>query len=111
MKKGIMLCLMIITMGTTIFAKGHMVQEDYDINDIPRHIHKMQRVRSYKRDYEKERVRIAIEEKKLEIRKELLKDTPDWNRIEDLNIQIATEEAKIKTCRMRENYERKYQEN
>lgn len=111
MKNGIVVCLMLITMGTTIFAKGHSNNDNYEIDNVPRHVHKMQRVKNYKRDSEKERVRIAIEEKKLDIRKELLKDTPDWNRIERLNVDIATEEAKIKTCRMRESYEKKFQEN
>ena len=49
-----------------------------------------------------------IDEKRLEIRKELLNNKPDWNKIEKLNVEIATQEAKLKTCRMRESYESKY---
>lgn len=46
--------------------------------------------------------RIAIAEKKLELRKEMLKDNPDWNRVEKLNQDIASKRATNQTIRMRE---------
>lgn len=46
--------------------------------------------------------RIAIAEKKLELRKEMLKDNPDWNRVEKLNQDIASKRAENQTIRMRE---------
>ena len=33
--------------------------------------------------------RVFIAERKVEIRKEMLKDTPDWNKIDRLNQEIA----------------------
>ena len=52
--------------------------------------------------------RILIEEKRLEVRKELLNEKPDWNKIEKLNIEIATQEAKNRTCTMRERFEARF---
>lgn len=52
-----------------------------------------------------EKSKIAIDEKKLEIRKELLKDKPDWEKIEKYNIEIATQEAINKTTGMKEKFE------
>ncbi len=40
---------------------------------------------------------IIIDEKRLEVRKELLKTTPDWKKIEKLNTEIGTEQGKIRT--------------
>lgn len=52
-----------------------------------------------------EKSKIAIDEKKIEIRKELLKDKPDWKKIEKYNIEIATQEAINKTSGMKEKFE------
>lgn len=49
--------------------------------------------------------RIDISERKLEIRREMLKDTPDWNKIEKLNQEIALKRAENKTMLMRERME------
>ena len=49
---------------------------------------------------------IAIEEKRLDIKKEMIKASPDWKKIEKLNTDIATEQAKMRTAMekyMREN--------
>ena len=40
---------------------------------------------------------IAMDEKKLEIEKELAKSEPDWTRIENINKEIALERAATKT--------------
>lgn len=40
-------------------------------------------------DKKLEENRIFIAERRIEIRKELLKDTPDWNRVEKLNQEIV----------------------
>lgn len=53
---------------------------------------------------EGEKIAIFIEEKNLEIRKELLKDAPDWEKIEKMNIEIASEKAKAKTKYMQSRY-------
>ena len=40
---------------------------------------------------------IAMDEKRLEIEKELAKSEPDWTRIENINKEIALERAAAKT--------------
>lgn len=41
------------------------------------------------KDKKLEENRVFIAERKVEIRKEMLKDTPDWNKIDRLNQEIA----------------------
>ena len=56
---------------------------------------------------EGEQFRIKIQEKNLEIRKELLKASPDWSKVEKLNSEIAIEQGKLRTEMqkyMRNNY-------
>lgn len=52
-----------------------------------------------------EKLSIAMDEKRLEIRKEIIKDTPDWSKIEKLNTDMATERAKFKTQMIKRRYE------
>ena len=40
---------------------------------------------------------IQIDEKRLEIKKELAKSTPDWTKIENINKEITLERAAVKT--------------
>lgn len=44
-----------------------------------------------------EKSRILIQEKRLDVRKELIKTSPDWKKIEKLNSEIGTEQGKIRT--------------
>lgn len=44
-----------------------------------------------------EKNRIAIQEKRLEVKKALLEKTPDWKKIEKLNLESATLQAKNRT--------------
>lgn len=53
--------------------------------------------------------RILMDEKRIEIRKELLKDNPDWTKIEKLKVEMATESAKSSTERMKERHESRSQ--
>ena len=56
---------------------------------------------------EAQQTRIRIQEKNLEIRKETVKANPDWKKVEKLNSEIATEQAKLRTEMqkyMRNNY-------
>ncbi len=46
--------------------------------------------------------RISIMEKRVEIRKELIKDTPDWNKVEKLNQEIASKRAENQTIMLKE---------
>lgn len=105
MKKLLVSCLMILAVGSLAFAKPN---PELDPKPLPPHLHRMQKMGHYRRDPEMEKVRIMIDESRLQIRKELLNEKPDWNKIEKLNIDIATQEAKLKTCRMRESYESEY---
>ncbi|WP_291259437.1 hypothetical protein [Fusobacterium sp.] len=49
--------------------------------------------------------RIDISEKQLDIRREMLKDSPDWNKIEKLNQEIGLKRAENRTMLMRERME------
>ncbi len=49
--------------------------------------------------------RIDISERQLEIKREMLKNNPDWNKIEKLNQEIALKRAENKTMIMRERME------
>ena len=48
---------------------------------------------------------IDINKKQLLLEAELLKDAPDWEKVEDLNNEIASLEAKVKTEIMKINHE------
>lgn len=105
MKKIIIGSLMILAITSTAFAGMHHKDNvKYNSNSST---HKMRNC-DYRRDSRTERDRIQIEEKKLEVRKELLNEKPDWNKIEKLNIDIATQEAKLKTSRMKDKFESKF---
>ena len=49
-------------------------------------------------------VNIRIQEKNLEIRKEMLKSNPNWSKIENLNTEIAKERAKLRTENQRNTW-------
>ena len=51
---------------------------------------------------EMQQQRIAMEEKRLDIKKELIKDKPDWNKVEKLNKEIALQQASAKTEKMKQ---------
>jgi hypothetical protein len=51
---------------------------------------------------EMQKQRIAMEEKMLDIKKEMIKDKPDWNKVEKLNREIALERASAKTERLKQ---------
>lgn len=102
MKKILIGSMMILAISSTGFARMHNPEEKPA--PVPPHMLKM-REENRKIDPEFERERILIEEKKLEIRKELLNEKPDWNKIEKLNVEVATQEAKHRTARMKEKFE------
>ena len=56
----------------------------------------------YIKNKEIERNRIDIMEKRLELRKELIKDRPDWKKVERLNQEIALKRANNHTIMMKE---------
>ena len=44
-----------------------------------------------------EKSRITIQEKRLDVRKELIKTSPDWKKVEKLNSEIGAEQGKMRT--------------
>ena len=106
MRKIFIGTLMILAISSTGFAKMHDFQNE-PTPPVPPHMMKMKN-NNYRVNPELERARILIEEKRLEVRKELLNEKPDWNKIEKLNIEIATQEAKNRTCTMRERFEARF---
>lgn len=105
MKKILIGTMMILAISSTGFARMHDLKDDS--TPVSPHMLKM-RERNRRTNPELERAKIMIEEKKLEIRKELLNDKPNWNKIEKLNIEIATQEAKNRTTNMRERFENSF---
>ncbi|GLI55313.1 hypothetical protein PM10SUCC1_08270 [Propionigenium maris DSM 9537] len=47
---------------------------------------------------------VQIEQKQLEVERELLNEKPNWNKVEKLNEEIAKLEAKARTEMQRSNY-------
>lgn len=55
---------------------------------------------------EKHELMIFIEEKNLEIEKEILKENPDWDKIEKLNDEIEKKSTKFKTHIIKEQHKK-----
>lgn len=115
MKKMALIGMMLFVVGATSFARGHHHNNNcnYAPCGAPQHYNcvvdqnrpKVAPKTQKRRNPEAERVRLVIDEKRLEIRKELIKETPDWKKIERINSEIATEQAKERTANMRSRYE------
>ncbi|MDY3059095.1 MAG: hypothetical protein SOR11_03740 [Fusobacterium sp.] len=113
MKKMTLIGIMLFVIGATSFARPHHHNYnncDYAPCGASYHhncVVDQNRPRAPRRDPEAERARLVIDEKRLEIRKELIKETPDWKKIERINSEIATEQAKERTANMRSRFEAK----
>ena len=91
MKKFTIIGIMIFALGATAFARGH---QNWN-GDMGRGYHHSgssycgsgANQNGFKRSPEMERSRLVMDEKRLEIRKELIKDKPDWNKVEKLNTE------------------------
>ena len=83
MKKIFIGTLMILAISSTGFAKMHDFQNE-PTPPVPPHMMKMKN-NNYR-----------------------VNEKPDWNKIEKLNIEIATQEAKNRTCTMRERFEARF---
>lgn len=105
MKKLTIVGMMIFAIGATAFARGH---QNWD-NNGGRHHRTYDCVqgegRMARRSPEMERTRLVIDEKRLEIRKELVKENPDWKKVERLNTEIATEQGRARTTMMKDHHE------
>lgn len=105
MKKLLVGSLMLLAIGTAVYARPH--DERYR-NDRGYHHsmgHRGERKHCGRRTLETEKSRIFVDEKRLEIRKELLNEKPNWDKIEKLNSDIALERAKNKTEHMKYRFE------
>lgn len=115
MKKMALIGMMLFVVGATSFARGHHHNNNcnYAPCGAPQHYNcvvdqnrpKVAPKTQKRRNPEAERVRLVIDEKRLEIRKELIKETPDWKKIERINSEIATEQAKERTVNMKSRFE------
>ena len=109
MKKFTIIGIMIFTLGATAFARGH---QNWN-GDMGRGYHHSgssycgsgANQNGFKRSPEMERSRLVMDEKRLEIRKELIKDKPDWNKVEKLNTEIANEPGRMRRSAMRTRVE------
>ena len=103
MKKFLIGSLMVVV-GITAFGRG------YHHRDFGRHHQQCEYYRtSEKREFrvnpEVEKTRVEFDEKRLDIRKELLKDTPDWTKVQKLNEEIALKKAEFRTNNMKRCFE------
>lgn len=105
MKKLTIVGIMIFALGATAFARGHQNWEG--VHHTERHYRSSNcgQWQDVRRSPELERTRLVIDEKRLEVRKELVKDKPDWNKIERLNNEIAVEHGRARTSMMRSHHE------
>lgn len=111
MKKFTIVGIMLLALGVTAFARGHQ-NWDGNNNMMGRGHHSGSycggmgtNQNGFKRSPEMERSRLVMDEKRLEIRKELIKDKPDWNKVEKLNTEIANEQGRMRTTAMRTRVE------
>ena len=109
MKKKVLLsAILALTIGATAFARGGNYR-GYHNGNMGRapmiHGHSGHGRALMANNPEFEKVAIAMDEKRLEIRKEMIKDAPDWSKIEKLNVEMATERAKFKTQMMKTRHE------
>lgn len=115
MKKMALIGMMLFVVGATSFARGHHHNNNcnyapcgapqYHNCVVDQNRPKVAPKTPKRRNPEAERVRLVIDEKRLEIRKELIKETPDWKKIERINTEIATEQAKERTVNMKSRFE------
>ena len=103
MKRFIIGSLMALTIGTSAFAGIHYY-EGYR-NEAGRGHHHHYRRENCRINPDNERMRILMAEKRLEIRKELLNEKPDWNKIEKINTEIAVKKSQAATERVKYRFE------
>lgn len=111
MKKLMIIATMMTLVGSMAFSK-EVYRRDYHHNreycngDYCRTYNNHRNYNNNNRGYVKDsESRILLDEKKIEIRKELLKDNPDWAKIERLKVEMATDSAKESARQMKERHE------
>ena len=104
--------------GTTLFANnmesGERMKENNSysthfshMGDGGRHCNGHRGGRHYIKNKEVQANQIKIDEKRIELKKEMMKDTPDWNKVEKLNKEIGAIRAENKTIMMKERMSNK----
>lgn len=103
--------------GTTLFANNldntpvtkdmrdsstHALHMGNGRNSNTRHCNENGKKRHHIQNKEIQANHIKIQERKLELKKEILKDSPDWNKVEKLNKEIGAIVAENKTIMMKE---------
>lgn len=106
MKKLLIGSFMIFAVGSTAFAGMH--HNGYGNGDYKKYhcSPNIERAEFHKKSFEFKKLGVSLDEKRLELRKELLNEKPDWNKIEKINNDIALEKSKFKTKMMKERFER-----
>ena len=119
MKKSIILTGAITLLaGTTLFANNidntQGMRKDTTSSTHVTHMRDGERYcnghrggRHHIKNKEVQANQIKIDEKRIELKKEMIKDTPDWNKVEKLNKEIATIKAENKTIMMKERMSNK----
>ena len=102
MKRFLIGSLIALTIGTSAFAGIH---HNGHRNEVRRVHHKNYKRENCRIKPDNERMRILMAEKRLEIRKELLNEKPDWNKIEKINTEIAVKKSQALTERMKYRFE------
>ena len=104
MKKLLLGSFMLLALGTTAFAGMH-----HRLNNLGDGYHynhsSSRRHNCHNRSVESREAQISIDEKRLEVRRELLNENPDWNKIQRLNDEISLERSKYRTENMKQRFE------
>lgn len=102
MKRLLIGSLMALAIGTSAFAGMHHYEGNRNEAGRGHHHYRRENCRI---NPDNERMRILMAEKRLEIRKELLNEKPDWNKIEKLNTEIAVKKSQCITENMKYRFE------
>lgn len=102
-RKFILLGLVAAVFTTNAYARcGYGYNYHYEEDYAPSiEYHRIQSF--YKKEFHE--MRIFIKEKKLEIEKEMLKDNPDWHKIEKLNAEIENKKSALRIETMKKHHE------
>lgn len=99
-RKFILLGLVAVVFTTNVYARCYNYHYEEDYAPSIEH-HRVQNF--YKKEFHE--MRIFIKERKLEIEKEMLKNNPDWHKIEKLNTEIENKKSALRIEIMKKHHE------
>ena len=105
MKRLLLGTLMILTVGTSAFAGTHHHHHNNYRNETQKRYQQQYQKNKKIKSYKNREAEIFIEEKRLDIKKELLNKNLDWNKIEKLNSEIALKKSQCTTENMKLKFE------